>query len=186
MKTTCTNIRLQFDAEDRSELVLTTTMPRRDALVAVAELQKVTEGERLLAVKIDQHRRRRSLDANSYLWVICQKIAEVIRATKEEVYRKAIRDVGQFEILPIRDDAVEVWIRRWGDKGLGWFAEVMEDSKLPGYTKIISYFGSSCYDTREMSILIDEVVTNAQELGIETLPPDELNALKDLWGEKHA
>ena len=92
--------------------------------------------------------------------------------------------MGQFEILPIRDDAVETWIRRWGDKGLGWFAEVMEESKLPGYTKVISYFGSSCYNTREMAVLIDELVATAQELGIETLPPDEVDSLKNLWGEK--
>jgi hypothetical protein len=184
MKITCSKIRVQFDAEGHSELVLTTTLPRRDALVAVAELQRITEGDKLLAVNITQHRRRRSLDANSYCWVVCQKIAEVIRSTKEEVYRKAIRDVGQFEILPIRDDAVETWIRRWGDKGLGWFAEVMEESKLPGYTKVISYFGSSCYDTREMAILIDELVATAQELGIETLPPSEVDSLKNLWGEK--
>lgn len=184
MKITCSKIRLQFDADGQSELVLTTTLPRRDALVAVDKLHKVTEGDKLLAVNITQHRRRRSLDANSYCWVVCQKIAEVIRSTKEEVYRKAIRDVGQFEILPIRDDAVETWIRRWGDKGMGWFAEVMEESKLPGYTKVISYFGSSCYNTREMAVLIDELVTTAQELGIETLPPDEVDSLKNLWGEK--
>lgn len=157
-----------------------TDTPRQE----VADLQAVVEKGKQLSVEVKQYRQKRSLDANSFCWVVCQKIAEVIRSTKEEVYRRAIRDVGQFEIVPIRDDAVETWIRRWGDKGMGWFAEVMEDSKLPGYTKIISYFGSSCYDTREMAILIDELVATAQELGIETLPPSEVDSLKSLWGEK--
>jgi len=71
----------------------------------------------------------------------------------------------------------------WSSKGLGWFAEVLDDSKLPGYKKIIAYYGSSVYDTREMSILIDEIVSQAKELNIETLPPDEVESLKALWGK---
>jgi len=136
-----------------------------------------------LSVEVKQYRQKRSLDANSYLWVLCQKIAEVIRSTKELVYQKTIREVGQFEILPIREDAVETFIDRWSSKGLGWFAEVLDDSKLPGYKKIIAYYGSSVYDTREMSILIDEIVSQAKELNIETLPPDEVESLKALWGK---
>jgi len=113
--------------------------------------------------------------------VLCQKIAEVLRTTKELVYQKFIRDVGQFEIVPIKNEAVERWIEVWNSKGLGWFAEVMEDSKLKGYKKVISYYGSSCYDSREMSVLLDEVVRECKELNIETLPPDEIKALKESW-----
>ncbi len=184
MRAVCNDVRVQFDAEDRAEVVLTTTLPRREAMQGVADLKSIVEGGKLLTVSISQHREKRSLNANAYCWVVCQKIAEAIRSTKEEVYRKAIRDVGQFEILPIRDDVVDTWIRRWGNRGLGWFAEILDDSKLPGYKKIISYFGSSCYDTREMSILIDELVNTAKELDIETLPPDEIAAMKDLWGKE--
>jgi len=141
--------------------------------------------EKKLTLDIKPYRAQRSLDANAYLWVICQKIAEAIGNTKENVYKKFIRDVGQFEILPIREDAVEYWINVvWGGRGLGWYAEVIEDSKLPGYKKVINYLGSSIYNTEEMSVLIDEVVTQAKALGIETLPPAEIASMKDLW-EKH-
>lgn len=44
------------------------------------------------------------------------------------------------------------------------------------------YFGSSTYDTKQMSVLIDGVVSECQELGIETLPPDEIQDLKNRWG----
>lgn len=157
-----------------------TDTPRQE----VADLQAVVERGKQLSVEVKQYRQKRSLDANSYLWVLCQKIAEVIRSTKELVYQKTIREVGQFEILPIREDAVETFIDRWSSKGLGWFAEVLDDSKLPGYKKIIAYYGSSVYDTREMSILIDEIVSQAKELNIETLPPDEVESLKALWGKE--
>lgn len=122
------------------------------------------------------------MDANAYCWILCQKIAEVIHSTKEDVYKRAIRDVGQFEIVPIRDEAVDRWIEVWGGKGLGWFAEVLDDSKLAGYKKIISYYGSSVYSSREMAILIDNLIDECRELGVETAAPEEIESLKNEWG----
>lgn len=44
------------------------------------------------------------------------------------------------------------------------------------------YYGSHTYNTKEMSRLIDGVVTSCNELGIETLPPVELKRMKEQWG----
>lgn len=181
MKATATAINLQFTTKDKPVILLSLELSRRQALEAINELQEILGRGKKLVVEIKQYRKQRSLDANAYLWVLCQKIAEALHTTKELVYQKAVREVGQFEILPIREDAVETWVERWGSKGLGWFAEVLDDSKLHGYKKVISYYGSSVYDTHEMSVLIDEIVSQCQELGIETLPPDELESLKALW-----
>jgi len=171
-------IKVQYNEAGKAEIVLFTDHSRVD----ISELKEVVAKGKELAVEIKQYRQRRSLDANSFCWVMCQKLAEVLRSTKEEIYRKAIRQVGQFEIVPIRDDAVERWIELWGSKGLGWFAEVMSDSKLPNYTNIISYYGSSVYDSREMTILLDEIVTWCMEMDIETLPKHEIDLLKSEWG----
>lgn len=170
------NIRLQFTESGKAEIILST-----DQKPDISELKQVIAKGKLLAVDIKQYRAKRSLDANAYCFVLCQKIAEVLRTTKEEVYKKAIREVGQFEIIPIRNDAVNSWIERWSHKGLGWFAEVLEDSKLEGYKKVISYFGSSVYDSREMAILIDFIINECKELEIETLPPAEIQRLKAGW-----
>lgn len=121
------------------------------------------------------------MDANSYCWVLSQKIAEAIGNTKEYVYKWAIRQVGQFEIVPIRDDVVEKWIEAWESKGLGWQAEVLGKSKLEGYTNIINYFGSSVYNTKEMALLIEELVYQAKELGIDTISEEEKEALLALY-----
>ena len=184
MKALCDNIRLQYTDTDRPELVLSLMLPRRQAQVDAGALREVLARGKLLSVDVKAHRERRSLDANAYCFVLCQKIAEAIGSTKELVYKKTIRDVGQFEIVPIRKDAVETWIERWGSKGLGWFAEVLDDSKLDGYKKVISYYGSSVYDSREMSILLEEILTQCKEIGIETLMPTEVQNLKDLWGKE--
>ena len=176
MKALVNNISTSF-SETGQQLITLALTTKQD----ISDLKAIIANGKLLEVEISKQKKKRSLDSNSYLWTLCQKIAEVIQSTKELVYQKFIRDVGQFEIVPIKNEAVERWIEVWNSKGLGWFAEVMEDSKLPGYKKVISYYGSSVYDQREMSVLLDEVVRECKELGIETLPPDEIKALKESW-----
>ena len=187
MKIRAQRINLLFTEEGETQVVLTAKANKQQIQQEVAELKQIIGKGKELSAEVKVYRQKRSLDSNAYLWVLCQKISEVIRATKEEVYKKAIRDVGQFEIVPIKNEAVERWIEVWNSKGLGWFAEVMEDSKLPGYKKVISYYGSSIYDQREMSILVDNIVQEAKDLDIETMTPDELSRLKSEWGsEKEA
>ena len=176
MKALVNNISTTF-SETGQQLITLALTSKRD----ISDLKAIVANGKLLEVEISKQRKKRSLDSNSYLWTLCQKIAEAINSTKELVYQQFIRDVGQFEIVPIKNEAVERWIEVWNSKGLGWFAEVMEDSKLPGYKKVISYYGSSCDDSREMSVLLDEVVSTCKELNIETLPPDEIKALKESW-----
>ena len=133
--------------------------------------------------EIKEYKKKRSLDANAYCWVLCKKIADVLRITKEEVYVKAIHEVGKFEIVPIKDEAVDTFIKAWSLKGIGWICEVLNKSKLDGYTNLIAYYGSSIYDTKEMSVLIDNIVQEAKQLEIETMNPRELEQLKSMWGE---
>jgi hypothetical protein len=178
MNITANNIRLIYTEHGKAEIILSTDQSRIDIL----PLKEVVAKGKALAVEIKQYRQKRSLDANAYCFVLCQKIAEAVKSTKELVYKKAIREVGQFEIVPIKNEAVERWIEVWGSKGLGWFAEVLEESKLRGYKKVISYYGSSVYNSREMAVLIDEIVLWCKELGIETLTPSEIARLKEEWG----
>lgn len=140
-----------------------------------------------LTVKVNKYRKRRSLDANDYCWVLCQKLAEVLslsgkmKLTKDDVYRKHIREVGQFVDIPLKAEAVEDYKRHWEAKGDGWIFEERGDSKLPGYKKVRTYFGSSSYDTREMAVLINSIVEDCKEQGIETMPPDELKSMMEAW-----
>ena len=50
---------------------------------------------------------------------------------------------------------------------------------------VFLYSGSSEFDTAQMSRLIDNIVQDAKALGIETMPPKDLDALLEHWGEKH-
>ena len=177
------SIKIQYPEDLNQMEIVLTTHRNNQTIQEIAQLKEIVAKGKLLNVDIKQDRKKRSLDANSYCFVICQKIAEVIKNTKEYVYKQAIKSVGQFEIVPIRDDAVERWMQAWESKGLGWQSEILEDSKLEGYKKTINYYGSSVYDTKEMSLLLEEIVGQAKELGIDTMTENEKRALLEKWGK---
>jgi hypothetical protein len=137
-------------------------------------------------VEIRKHNPGRSKDANAFCWALCTDIGKALTPPipKEEVYRKAIRDVGEYEPLPIREDAVETFQRRWASHGTGWFAEVVDDSKLKGYKLVFAYYGSSTYDTAAMSRLIDYLVQDAREMGLSLPATKEQEEMLKSWQAK--
>lgn len=131
--------------------------------------------------ELRQRKKRRSLDANAYAWVLIDKIAEAVRLPKEEVYRNAIKSIGGVsEIVCVRNEAVEAFRKNWEINGIGYQTETIP-SKLYGCTNVIVYWGSSTYNTAQMSALIDRLVEDARSLGIETMPPDKLEGLLNGW-----
>lgn len=126
-------------------------------------------------------KKRRSLDANAYMWVLCDKIAEAIETTKENVYRTAIRQVGVFDDVHLVAPAVETLIAGWEHNGVGWFGETVDDAAEMKTVRL--YYGSSTYDSKQMARLIDEIIVYCKDFGIEHLPPDELERMKAAWGE---
>lgn len=136
-----------------------------------------------VSVEIKKASKSRSKTANDFCWAMCTDIGKAIRppVPKEEVYRTAIRDVGEYEPLPIREDAVETFIKRWATKGIGWFAEIVDDSKIKGYKLVFAYYGSSTYDTLSMSRLIDYLVNEADQLGIPIPLGKEKEEMLNAW-----
>ena len=137
-------------------------------------------------VEIKKHNPKRSKDANAMCWAMCSDIGNALRPPipKEEVYRRAIREVGEYEPLPIREDAVEIFQRRWAAKGTGWFAEVIDDSKLPGFKLVFAYYGSSTYDSATMARLIDFLVDDARQMGLSIPASKEQEEALKAWGAK--
>lgn len=159
-----------------------TRKPKISLLLDTNETNTIEElkNENKLNVDLKKHREKRSLDANAYLWVLIQKIAESLNITKLEIYRDAIKNVGVYEVIPIKNEAVERFIEGWQHNGLGWVCETTK-SKLEGFTNVLAYYGSSTYDTKEMSRLIDLIVQECKQLSIETMTEAELNSLKSSW-----
>ena len=137
-----------------------------------------------LSIEIKPYRQRRSLDSNAYAWVLMDKLAAVLRKPKLEIYREYIRDIGDnCEIVCIKDEAVEKFCRGWNHNGLGWLTDTFP-SKIEGCTNVILYYGSSTYDTAQMSRLIDLIVFDCKENGIQTDTPDQIAEMMSRWGNQ--
>lgn len=150
----------------------------RESLSSIEELK-----EDKLSIEIKKYKNKRSLDANAYMWVLISKLEEKLNISKDIIYKDAIRNIGVYEVIPVKNEAVERFIEAWTKNGLGWVCETTK-SKLEGYTNILAYYGSSTYNTAEMSRLIDFVVQECKQLNIETMTPGQLNILKEEWGKK--
>lgn len=125
--------------------------------------------------EIKEYREKRSLNANSYAWVLIGKIGNKLRKSKEEVYLQMLKDYGQSEIVSILSSINPSGFFKYYEKvGTG----IINNKEFTHY-KI--YKGSSEYNTLEMSILIDGIVQEAQQLDIETKTPEEIERLKRMW-----
>lgn len=126
--------------------------------------------------EVKQYRQKRSLNANAYAWSLIGKIADILRVSKDDIYLKMLVRYGQSEVVSVLSE-INV-------AGYFKYYEKIGESSLNGkdFTHYRVYKGSSEYDTREMAILIDGIVSECEEMYIETLPPHEIKRLKETWG----
>ena len=135
-----------------------------------------------VVVEIKRYSPRRSLDANAFYWLLCGKLAEKTGVGMAEIYQSHVRNIGgNYEVYCGKTEAVEKLIKAWEKNGLGWIAE-LTPSKLEGCTNAILYYGSSTYDSRQMSRLIDQMVQDCKEQGIQTETPAEIARMCEEWG----
>lgn len=135
-------------------------------------------------VEIKKFSRKRSLDANAYCWKLVDLISEKTGVRKSEVYKTAIREIGGVsDTVCVQNKAVEKLRSGWEQHGLGWQTETYE-SKLDGCTNVILYYGSSVYDSAQMSQLINILVQDAEALGIPTITAQEEERMMSGWKKK--
>jgi len=128
--------------------------------------------------EIKEHKQKRSLNANNYAWYLIGQIANILRKSKEEIYLQMLEDYGQRETISILSSI--------GIKGYFKYYKKAGTSVLNGkeFTHYYIFKGTSEYNTKEMSIFIDGVVQEAQQLGIETRTPEQLEQLKRMWNNE--
>jgi len=140
--------------------------------------QVETVTDKLITVTTKLFRNKRSRDANSYSWVLMQKIAEDQHTDKWSVYLEMLGRYGVFTHIIVRPGVVDRVVSEWRTvKNLG-------EVTVSGQTgiQLQCYFGSSTYDTKEMSVFIEGIVGECHEMGIGTATPEELERMKREWG----
>ena len=142
------------------------------------------DGDAEYELTISKPKNPKSNEANAYYWALIGKLSEKVNASPKEIYRHHIQDVGgNYEVVPIKEIAVDTWIKNWERKGLGWACEIIGESKLRGYINVICFYGSSTYDSRQMSRLIDLCIEDCKAQGIETLTPSQKALMMENYKE---
>ena len=126
-------------------------------------------------------REKRSLNANAYAWVLINKLAEAMNESDVEIYRQHIKAMGVYRDIDIAEAAEKTLKTVWEAYGLGWLAERVDFARKDGYITLRLYYGSSVYNTKQMSRFIDGIVQDCKALNIQTLTPEEISKLTSLW-----
>lgn len=122
-----------------------------------------------------------ALQTNAYLWVLLDKLAAALGQTKEELYRGFIREIGVFRDFHLAPEEAATFEVAWSRLGTGWVTEQVDYTRDGEQVVIRAYYGSSQYNTKQMTRLIRSVAEECKAQGIETMTPEELAGLMDRW-----
>lgn len=176
-------IRISYPEDTKLMEIVLTTLKCHQTTQEVVQAKEIIAKGKELQVDIKQYRAKRSPDSNSYCWVLISKIADVLKTSKEEVYIEMLKKYGQREpqLLSVVADAVDMIYRAT----VGHCVEVGE-SELKGkqFKHLAILIGSSQYDSKAMGILIDGIISDAKELGIETITENQKLEMISEWGKK--
>lgn len=162
------------------------TFRKCDRIKVIAEtvsfLDSLEDGKQYV-LTVKEKKNRRSLNANAYAWTLLDKLAEKTNIAKTDLYRNYIKEIGgNSDIVCVMNEAVEDLCEGWQHNGLGWVTDTTA-SRIDGCTNVILYYGSSTYDKAQMNRLINLIIQDCKEFGIETLTPNELQMMCDKWGD---
>lgn len=148
---------------------------------ATADINDLMDCESL-DIKVTKHRKKRSLDANALLWACLGELASALRADKWEVYLQMLKRYGKFTYICVKPGVVEAVKAQWRE------CEEIGEIDINGSkaVQLLCYFGSSTYDTKEFSVLLDGVISEMLEIGITPPPGKHVKEALEQWEKSHS
>lgn len=147
-----------------------------NVLVQIANLTPMLK-DKAYDIEIKEHKEKRSKNANDYSWVLQDKIAKSLNRRIDDIHKEMVLQYGVIEVLSIQKIAFD------SAKRLFDYFEILGESSANGkeFVHVKAGIGTHLYNTSEMATFIDGVVSEAKNLGIETMTPNEIAQLKSLW-----
>ena len=170
----------KFLTDDNGSIALFLHVSPSNAITAqriASELKTGLQAAKRLKIGFSWRREKRSLNANAYLWSLLQKMAEVLHIDKDSIYLEMLDRYGVFTHVIVKPEASDRLKSEW--KSVRELGVVTVNGKKG--IQFQCFYGSSTYDTKEMSALLDGVVREAKELNIDVFPPDEITRLSERW-----
>ena len=137
--------------------------------------------DRRYTAEIKEARKKRSLDANAKAWAMLRELSAAVDIPDVEIYRDIVRDVGPCKDFTLTPDEARTFRAAWERLGVGWPTEQLDYTQDGERVVIRAYYGSSTYNTKQMSALIDRIAQDCQAVGIETLSDRERSLLLEDW-----
>ena len=154
---------------------ITFTVNEHSAMSAVDEIKDCPK----LSIRAVKYRAKRSLDANALLWVCLGKIADAMETPtdKWEIYLRMLKRYGKYTHICVKPNVVDAVKAQWRE------TEVIGEVNINGQkaVQMLCYFGSSTYDTKEFSKLLDGVISEMQEMKLETPVPADIRRALEQW-----
>lgn len=127
--------------------------------------------------EVKEHKEKRSLNANGLLWKCLGEMAEALHTDKWQVYLKMLKRYGKYTYICVKPHVVEAVKKQWRE------CEEIGEIDINGQkaVQLLCYFGSSTYNTKEFSVLLDGVISEMKEMGLETMPPEEIKRIEEMW-----
>lgn len=129
-----------------------------------------------LDISFSRHRNRRSIDANAFLWACLGEIARAINSDTWSIYLYMLGRYGKFTHILVKPEAVEQVRQVW--------RETKIVGEKDGMIQMLCFFGSSTYNTKEFSQLLDGVVSEMKDMHLETPPDEEMKRLLEGMRER--
>ena len=137
-------------------------------------------GDKVYNCIIKPFRKKRSLNANNYSYLLSDKLADALRISKEECHFLMLKRYGQKTVISVIKEAAKEF------QSMVDYSEEIADTEMNGktFTHIKVFKGSHLFDTVEMATYIDGIISECKEQGIPTDTPQEIARLKAEWGRR--
>lgn len=183
MKTKIDSLRILTNEQGAVELCL--TVPSSAKIEATEIKEQLLKGVEL-ECEIRKAIKKRSLDANSYFHLLVDKLAKKFNIGADEMKRKMVLDYGTIDT---DDKGLKIGFKLLESIPLervceyGKIIDTVTENGLR-FNKIIVYKQTRNLNTSEMAKLIDGVVAECKDAGIETETPEQIANMKSLWGKE--
>ena len=146
-----------------------------ESMTAAEELERMQNVD--LRVNVVKYRKKRSLSANALFWSCVGKIANATRADKWDVYLQLLKDYGKYTYIVCRPSMVDAVRSQWRESMVWNSVDVNGEEAV----QMLCFFGSSSYNTKEMSVLIDGAIETMKELGLDLPMPQDIKTALEQW-----
>lgn len=160
-----------------------------EAHEALKTAQKLKDSP-AISIKLAQYKKKRSLDANAYYWLLIGKLSKALRISTSYCHNVMLRrygvlaqmdDTPVYVLIPDTDEA-----QKEADESETFHVKPTSNVRTgkdgKPYRTYMVLKGSSQYDTAEMAALISGIRDECTQLGIPVETPDEIANLLSLIG----